>query len=188
MLLWDLRNDLRGDPLLCFPQLDCAHSATECVFSPNDRLLVTGSAVDPREASAEPQLHFFDRLTGHKTQELSLDRAETGSAVVRLAWHPRLNQIAVTGTSGAVQILFDPQRSANGATLCAFKTKRTKSSHPGHEAFFQNKLLTYNEESERKVSRFSGEKQAVINCTLYHNVIVIKIVSAFYLEGHLFLL
>lgn len=45
-------------------------------------------------------------------------------SVVKLLWPPRLNQIFVGLSNGAIKILYDPLQSHRGALLCVSKPKR----------------------------------------------------------------
>lgn len=47
-----------------------------------------------------------------------------GEGVIRIRWHVRINQIAVSLSSGQVRVLFDNVRSVRGATLCVAKAPR----------------------------------------------------------------
>ncbi|ORX64582.1 WD40 repeat-like protein [Anaeromyces robustus] len=47
-------------------------------------------------------------------------------SVVKLLWHQRINQILVGNGDGATYVLYDPEKSINGAKLCANKQPRRK--------------------------------------------------------------
>lgn len=47
-------------------------------------------------------------------------------SVVKLLWHQRINQILVGNGDGSTYILYDPDKSINGAKLCANKQPRRK--------------------------------------------------------------
>jgi hypothetical protein len=47
-----------------------------------------------------------------------------GEGVIRVRWHARINQIAVSMSSGQVRVLFDDARSVRGAKLCVAKAPR----------------------------------------------------------------
>jgi hypothetical protein len=67
---------------------------------------------------------FYDRATG----KLELEFLAAESDVMRSLWHPKLNQIVVGLGSGDARVLYDPQKSRNGALLCVHKpAKKSKS-------------------------------------------------------------
>ncbi|XP_064604779.1 WD repeat-containing protein 70-like [Liolophura sinensis] len=118
--LWDIRNfkqPLRVKQNLCnyFPM-------TDCLFSPDDRLVVTGLSVKKNEAAGK--LVFLDR----ETLDIAHSMDVTTSSVVRCVWHPKLNQIVVGCGNGKVKLYYDPKKSQRGAMLCVVKTKR-KTKH-----------------------------------------------------------
>ena len=65
---------------------------------------------------------------GHRGQ--SFDEAyslDVGlHSVVKLLWHQRINQILVGNGDGSTYVLYDPEKSINGAKLCANKQPRRK--------------------------------------------------------------
>lgn len=44
--------------------------------------------------------------------------------MIKINWHPKLNQIFVGTGNGIVKCYYDDKRSLRGATLCAIKTQR----------------------------------------------------------------
>ncbi|XP_042308082.1 WD repeat-containing protein 70 isoform X2 [Sceloporus undulatus] len=113
---WDIRqfktpvNSVLGLPSF-FPM-------TDCCFSPDDKLLVTGTSV--KKGHGNGKLLFFERETFKKVYELDV----TDASVVRCLWHPKLNQIMVGTGNGLAKVYYDPFKSQRGAKLCVVKTKR----------------------------------------------------------------
>ena len=91
---------------------------TDCVFSPNDRLLMTGTSFQKGESGGK--LVFFDRQTFNRVYDIEVAKTH----VVRALWHPKLNQIAVGGGDGKVKLFFDAEQSNRGAKLCIAKPKK----------------------------------------------------------------
>uniref|UniRef100_A0A1B0DF00 Uncharacterized protein n=1 Tax=Phlebotomus papatasi TaxID=29031 RepID=A0A1B0DF00_PHLPP len=84
MKLWDMRN-LR-ESVFSFGDLYARYDTTDCVFSPDDAILVTGESLERDKEAATIQ--FFDTKTSEKVQEIPV----TDSHVIKVLWHPKLNQ------------------------------------------------------------------------------------------------
>ena len=93
---------------------------TNCAFSPNDSLLLTGTSFQKGESGGK--LVFFDRNTFDVVREIESPKAH----VVRTLWHPKLNQIAVGGSDGNVHLYYDADKSHNGAKLCLGRPKKIR--------------------------------------------------------------
>uniref|UniRef100_A0A1A8S8T9 WD repeat-containing protein 70 n=3 Tax=Nothobranchius TaxID=28779 RepID=A0A1A8S8T9_9TELE len=129
--IWDIRNFRK--PVNEAKGLTNYFSMTDCCFSPDDKLVVTGTSVKKDEGNGK--LVFFDRLSFQKVYEIEV----TNASVVRCLWHPKLNQI-MTGTgNGLARIYYDPVKSHRGAKLCVVKSKR-KEKHA--EALTQDYVIT----------------------------------------------
>lgn len=114
--LWDIRN-----------YKTCVHSVndlfnlfpnTDCSFSPDDRLVFTGVSLKKGEDIG--YLKFYNRDTFTLEGEMKVAPA----SVVRSLWHPKLNQLIVSTSSGIVKTYYDAALSERGAKLCAVKTKK----------------------------------------------------------------
>uniref|UniRef100_A0A023GD73 Uncharacterized protein n=1 Tax=Amblyomma triste TaxID=251400 RepID=A0A023GD73_AMBTT len=127
--LWDLRA-LRATALHTFKELDNLYPATDCGFSPDDRVMYTATS----NANGEGQLVFFERDTTHEVLRLQLP-----SPVARIMWHARLNQLLVGLASGEVRLLYDTAHSHHGALLCASKAARAR---PTPQGLTQAQVLT----------------------------------------------
>ncbi|KAM9517120.1 WD repeat-containing protein 70 [Salvelinus alpinus] len=113
---WDIRNFKK--PLNVATGLSAFFSMTDCCFSPDDKLLVTGTSVKKDEGNGK--LVFFDRASFQKVYEIDV----TNAGVVRCLWHPKLNQIMVGTGNGLAKVYYDPVKSHRGAKLCVVKSKR----------------------------------------------------------------
>ncbi|XP_039289144.1 gastrulation defective protein 1 homolog isoform X2 [Nilaparvata lugens] len=116
--LWDLRAFKK--PVNVVKGLFSRYSTTDCTFSPDDSLVMTGKSLDRGEN--EGKLFFFDG----KTLDPVKDVIVADSHTIRMLWHPRLQQIFVGCGDGTVKIYYDDKKSMRGAKLCAKKT-RTKT-------------------------------------------------------------
>ncbi|KAG8456694.1 hypothetical protein GDO86_002469 [Hymenochirus boettgeri] len=113
---WDIRNF--KTPLNMASGLENYFPMTDCCFSPDDKLLVTGTSV--KKGGGDGKLLFFDVATFQKVYEIQV----TDASVVRCLWHPKLNQIMVGTGNGLAKVYYDPFRSQRGAKLCVVKTQR----------------------------------------------------------------
>ncbi|XP_062334484.1 WD repeat-containing protein 70 [Osmerus eperlanus] len=113
---WDIRSFKK--PLNVATGLATVFSMTDCCFSPDDKLLVTGTSVKKDEGNGK--LVFFDRTSFQKVYEIEV----TNASVVRCLWHPKLNQIMVGTANGLAKVYYDPVKSHRGAKLCVVKSQR----------------------------------------------------------------
>ncbi|XP_014274174.1 gastrulation defective protein 1 homolog [Halyomorpha halys] len=115
--LWDLRAFKK--PLHVVNDLFSRYSSTNCMFSPNDSVIVTGVSLSKGEN--EGKLLFYN------TKTFNLIKAEevTDSHVIRTLWHPRLQQIFVGCGNGIVKAYFG-DKSGRGAQLASSKLRRKK--------------------------------------------------------------
>uniref|UniRef100_A0A3B4DAY6 WD repeat-containing protein 70 n=1 Tax=Pygocentrus nattereri TaxID=42514 RepID=A0A3B4DAY6_PYGNA len=110
-----------------------AHFEDYCCFSPDDKLLVTGTSVKREEGNGK--LVFFDRESFRKVYEIEVASA----SVVRCLWHPKLNQIMVGTGNGLAKVYYDPVKSQRGAKLCVVKNKRKEKQA---ETLTQDYIIT----------------------------------------------
>uniref|UniRef100_A0A182MYW5 WD_REPEATS_REGION domain-containing protein n=1 Tax=Anopheles dirus TaxID=7168 RepID=A0A182MYW5_9DIPT len=116
--LWDMRAFKK--PLHAFDGLFSRYDTTDCCFSPDDTMILTGESL-PKGAK---QAHLFVYDT--KTFDLVSKLPITDSHVIRTLWHPKLNQIFVGCGNGIIRGLYDEKRSMRGAKLCVVRTHRKK--------------------------------------------------------------
>uniref|UniRef100_A0A8B9HM48 WD repeat-containing protein 70 n=1 Tax=Astyanax mexicanus TaxID=7994 RepID=A0A8B9HM48_ASTMX len=128
---WDLRNFRK--PLNVATGLTTYFPMTDCCFSPDDKLLVTGTSVKRDEGNGK--LVFFDRESFKKVYEIEVASA----SVVRCLWHPKLNQIMVGTGNGLAKVYYDPVKSQRGAKLCVVKNKRKEKQA---ETLTQDYIIT----------------------------------------------
>ncbi|XP_075944727.1 WD repeat-containing protein 70 [Anarhichas minor] len=114
--MWDIRNFRK--PVNVATGLSNNFTMTDCCFSPDDKLLVTGTSVKREQGNGK--LVFFDRTSFQKVYEIEV----TNASVVRCLWHPKLNQIMVGTGNGLAKVYYDPVKSHRGAKLCVVKSQR----------------------------------------------------------------
>jgi WD repeat-containing protein 70 len=83
--VWDARNFRR--PVEEKGDLKVLYSGTNAIFSPDERHILTGCGVSQRGNAGK--LVFLDRVTLEKVESVELD-----STVVKVIWHPRINQVS----------------------------------------------------------------------------------------------
>ncbi|XP_066568273.1 WD repeat-containing protein 70 isoform X2 [Amia ocellicauda] len=128
---WDIRNFRK--PLNVATELATVFPMVDCCFSPDDKLLVTGTSVKKGEGTGK--LVFFDRVAFQKVYEIEV----TSASVVRCLWHPKLNQIMVGTGNGLAKVYYDPVKSQRGAMLCVVKSKRKEKQA---ETLTQDYIIT----------------------------------------------
>ncbi|XP_073686307.1 WD repeat-containing protein 70-like [Garra rufa] len=131
MKTWDMRNFRK--PLAAVSGLTSFFPMTDCCFSPDDKLLLTGTSVKKDEGNGK--LLFYERESLQKVYEIEVADA----SVVRCLWHPKLNQIMVGTGNGLAKVYYDPVKSQRGAMLCVVKSMR-KEKHA--ETLTQDYIIT----------------------------------------------
>lgn len=111
--LWDIRNFKQ--PLKVKTDLPNFFPVTDCLFSPDDKLVVTGVSVKKNEGKGK--LFFLDR----ESLEIQTELEVSDTSVVRCIWHPRLNQFVVGCGDGKAYLYYDENISHRGAKLCVAK-------------------------------------------------------------------
>ncbi|XP_076614029.1 WD repeat-containing protein 70 [Chaetodon auriga] len=129
--VWDIRNFRK--PVNVATGLTNYFPMTDCCFSPDDKLLVTGTSVKKDEGNGK--LVFFDRASFQRVYEIEVTKA----SVVRCLWHPKLNQIMVGTGNGLAKVYYDPVKSHRGAKLCVVKNKRKEKQA---ETLTQDYIIT----------------------------------------------
>lgn len=113
---WDLRAFKK--PLHVVGNLFSRYATTDCSFSPDDALILTGESVQRTQTCG--RLLFYNSKTFEKVTEMAV----TDSHVIKTVWHPKLNQIFVGCGNGIVKVYYSNDHSMRGAKLCVVKTRR----------------------------------------------------------------
>ncbi|XP_015514548.2 gastrulation defective protein 1 homolog [Neodiprion pinetum] len=112
--LWDLRSF--KSPIFTANDLFSRYDTTDCMFSPDDSMVITGESL--RKGQTSGRVLFFNT----KTFDLVNQICVTNSHVIKTLWHPKLNQIFVSCGNGVVKTYYDPKKSLRGAKLCVVKS------------------------------------------------------------------
>lgn len=112
--LWDLR--AFKTPISEAKGLFSRYDTTDCMFSPDDSMIVTGESLNKGETIG--RVLFFDSKTFDLVREIPV----TNSHVIKTLWHPKLNQVFVGCGNGIVKVYYDSKKSMRGAKLCVVKT------------------------------------------------------------------
>ncbi|XP_025405404.1 gastrulation defective protein 1 homolog [Sipha flava] len=111
--LWDIRNFKK--PIHIVDGLYSRYSSTDCCFSPDDSIVVTGHSVRPKESGGH--LMFYNTNTFELLEKVKV--SETHS--IKVYWHPKLKQLFAGCGDGTVKVFYDKGDSQRGAMLCASK-------------------------------------------------------------------
>eukprot|EP01121_Diplochlamys_sp_Union-15-3_P022775 TRINITY_DN9798_c0_g1_i1.p1 TRINITY_DN9798_c0_g1~~TRINITY_DN9798_c0_g1_i1.p1 ORF type:complete len:593 (+),score=129.31 TRINITY_DN9798_c0_g1_i1:58-1836(+) len=105
----DLRNFTK--PLAQFEDLPNFYPESDCIFSPNDDMFLTGTSVKTGEGTG--LLRFYNKKTLTPVKQIGISQG----SVISIIWHPKLNQILCGCSDNEVHVLYDPEISTNGALL-----------------------------------------------------------------------
>ncbi|KAJ8084249.1 hypothetical protein PM082_003017 [Marasmius tenuissimus] len=106
--LWDVRAFKK--PLATQTDLTTLYPNTNAVFSPDEKVIVTGAG--PSAKGGKGRLMFLRRDDLEPVNQMPLD-----STPVRVTWHPKINQIVTGLSSGQIRVFYSPSTSLNGAKL-----------------------------------------------------------------------
>lgn len=129
--LWDLRN--YKQPVSVAKGLFNRFPETDCNFSPDNSLIMTGTSLQKGEVYGK--LIFLEKSTLKISYEIDV----TNASVIRSIWHPKLNQIMLGCSNGLVKIYYSPDYSERGAKLCVMKPKRREKKM---EIVAQEQIIT----------------------------------------------
>ncbi|KAK9469732.1 WD40-repeat-containing domain protein [Lipomyces arxii] len=119
--LWDTRNFKR--PILSRFGLVNTAQETSIGFNPDNRYIITGTSSTPDAPIG--QLHILDKSDLSTVIALTPD-PDKPCSVVSSVWHPKLNQIVVGTSSGAIHVLFSRTHSSRGAKLVVEKPPKKR--------------------------------------------------------------
>jgi WD40 repeat protein len=131
MKVWDIRKFRQ--PLLSLTGLLNNNQSTDCIFSPDEKLIITGTSVavsnkekDNASTAKIPSgfIHFFDSSTLENVSQVAVS---PGTGVVSLLWHPKINQLIAGCTDSSAHLFYDPKISKNGALLPVKRAPRKRN-------------------------------------------------------------
>lgn len=114
-------------PLAVQDNLDNYYPETNIIFSPDDKHILTGLSQRPVSMPEKPagQVVCFSKATLEEERRISVGE----QSIIRILWHPRINQLAVGSSSGLISVLYSPRSSINGALLPLSKLGKTSAPH-----------------------------------------------------------
>ena len=142
--VWEIRKLSRSaSPVLVAGGLPSLFDGSNCAFSPDGRILVVGTSVEPPRTKKGSEIEGATRARGTirfyhvpvdasassaEVQEpmMELDAAAPGASVVKVAWHPKLNQIFVGASDGTCRVFYDDRLSSKGSLVSMAKGVRRK--------------------------------------------------------------
>jgi hypothetical protein len=99
--VWDARKFKA--PVKTFDDLPNHYGQTNVTFSPDEQLILTGTSYEKGEDAPGGQIVFFDRERLELVRKVGI--APTQS-VVRVLWHPRLNQVCNVSFDSCGRVFF----------------------------------------------------------------------------------
>jgi len=136
--LWDLRKF--KTPVASVSGLPTLYSNTQCCFSPDEKLVLTGISPATKESSSGA-VAIFNRKDLSLVKKLGVP----GSAVA-VNWHPKINQIVVgcgDRKEGTTRVLYDSTYSTRGALLSIGRRPRVENA-ADYTADFQPQIYNPN--------------------------------------------
>lgn len=128
--LWDARNFKQS--LAAVSDLPNLYPETNLIFSPDERSLLTGSA-----GEKGGQIQVLNRSDLSVRERISVGQSSKPGSVLRVLWHPKINQLFASDNSGAVHVHYSPQTSSRGALLSVGRAATRKKNV---EDFFSESL------------------------------------------------
>ncbi|RKP12191.1 WD40-repeat-containing domain protein, partial [Piptocephalis cylindrospora] len=119
--LWDIRQ-MRSPVVKPREDLDLAYAEANAVFSPDGTFILAG-ITSKAQGKQGGGLAILETSSLETVQWL--DTKDAG--VIKVVWHPLINQIAMGMTDGSCRILYEPSHlSQKGAMLCAARAPRKR--------------------------------------------------------------
>lgn len=118
--LWDLRSFKK--PVHAVDDLFSRYDTTDCMFSPDDSIVITGESL--KKGSKMGKVLLYETATFKLINAMEV----TDSHVIKTLWHPKLNQIFLGCGNGIVKCFYDQNKSFRGAKLCVSKVSRRRGS------------------------------------------------------------
>ncbi|KAF5307844.1 hypothetical protein FQR65_LT18316 [Abscondita terminalis] len=114
--VWDIRK--LKENVKVIDDLYTRYDTTDAIYSPDDKLIVTGTSVNKDDTSGK--LLFYDSVNFELVRSVDV----ANSHVIKVLWHTKLNQIFTGVGNGVVKCYYDEKRSMRGVTLCTTKLHR----------------------------------------------------------------
>ncbi|CAO1616444.1 unnamed protein product [Jaminaea pallidilutea] len=126
--LWDVRSFKK--PLAERHGLANLHAQTSVIFSIDEQTLLTGTSGSNGARGGIEVLSRSD-LSSVRTIDVPTAGPSSDDSVIRLLWHPRINQLFATTSTGSCCVFFSPTTSIRGALLALPKAaKQSRALSP----------------------------------------------------------
>lgn len=129
--LWDVRNFRK--PLAERKGLLNSFAQTNVIFSPDDNFVLTGTSSERAHDDENGDLGSITKpgsIQVLSRSDLStlqtVDMKDDRSSVIKVEWHPRINQLLASTAQGIVHLYYSPTASTRGALLCVSKKSRVR--------------------------------------------------------------
>jgi len=106
--------------LASFDKLANKYPETDCVWSPDGRLVCTGTSTVKGEGTGN--IAFVDSSSLSLVKQLPVS---TGS-IISLIWHPEINQIICGSSDKIIHVLYDPKLSQKGVLFSVSKAPKKR--------------------------------------------------------------
>lgn len=157
--MWDIRNPKKALSKLC--NLPALYEQTDIAFIPGKQTLAVGGEnsltyLNSSSLAIENTFEFDVPDTLKRTC-----RSKSASiSVVRVVYHPELNQIACSDSFGRIHLLYSGENSKNGALLILKKSKAAVYLEANTDEAKSHAPITAAELSKLKRNRVIGGEDA----------------------------
>ncbi|KAL8292109.1 hypothetical protein RQP46_001575 [Phenoliferia psychrophenolica] len=137
--LWDAR--AMKKPLFTATNLPSLNPEANLVFSPDEKYVLTGTAgshagvlagaaEEEKAKELEKNGGVGGKVVVMKREGLEVVREMNISpfSVVKVLWHPSINQIVTGSSDGSIHVLYSPLTSLKGATLAVTKAPKARAA------------------------------------------------------------
>lgn len=126
-------------PLAVNSDLPNFNAETNVIFSPDENYILTGTAgkavtvnsklveIEERAAAVgngSGQLAVLRRSDLEPVTKLSVSQG----SIIKTLWHPRINQLFLSTSTGGVHVMYNPDTSVKGATLALGRLGKPRST------------------------------------------------------------
>ncbi|KAI7950747.1 hypothetical protein MJO29_009421 [Puccinia striiformis f. sp. tritici] len=133
--LWDVR--ALKSPLAVRSGMTTLNPETSVTFSPDNQYILTGVSANPSEGLGG-RVVLLDKLNLEIFRTIAISPAN----VVRVLWHPKINQIVTGSSDGSINVLYSPSLSTRGATLSLSRTARARGPGEDDNAAVDRPIIT----------------------------------------------
>lgn len=146
--LWDVTEGNKtnnSEPIRIIPHVSTIYETSNTAFSPDGKVLCVGGggspivtntdrssyAAIPKRQDTEGFINFYNISKDDPKASKVLEpvfHMKMPSTIVKVLWHPKLNQIICGASDGTVRVLYDPNHSKKGVLLSSVKSVKQKNA------------------------------------------------------------